>query len=129
MDRNGIGTDATIAQHISTIQVYFIISFDNEVRSEIMLIKIPAKDLFLLKEVQIRFFVLLLLNVGIGLIEGYNDMGYQLNKPYLRASMEQDCQKIVRGEMRREDMVRNCLDQMKVLRDLFVSKPTNRLVF
>ncbi len=94
-----------------------------------MLIKIPAKDLFLLKEVQIRFFVLLLLNVGIGLIEGYNDMGYQLNKPYLRASMEQDCQKIVRGEMRREDMVRNCLDQMKVLRDLFVSKPTNRLVF
>ena len=33
---------------------------------------------------------------GLGLVEGYNRMGYQLNKPYLRASMEADCQKIAR---------------------------------
>lgn len=41
-------------------------------------------------------------------------MGYQLNKPYLRASMEQDCQKIVKGELRKDEMIKNCLDQMKI---------------
>jgi DNA topoisomerase III len=51
---------------------------------------------------------------GIGLVEGYNTMGYQLNKPFLRSSMELDCQRITRGELRKEDMIRNCLEQMKV---------------
>ena len=51
--------------------------------------------------------------LGIGLVEGYNLMGYQLNKPSLRASMERNCQSVARGQMTKEDMVRNCLTQMR----------------
>ena len=63
MDKNGIGTDATIAAHISTIQnrEYATKSTDNRFT--------PTQ-------------------LGLALIEAYNSMGYQLNKPYLRASME-----------------------------------------
>jgi DNA topoisomerase III len=51
--------------------------------------------------------------LGIGLVEGYNVMGYQLNKASLRASMEKDCQAVARGQMQKEVMVRNCLTQMR----------------
>ena len=44
---------------------------------------------------------------------GYNSMGLKLNKPYLRAAMEADCQKIVRGEVQRNDVVVACLNEMK----------------
>jgi DNA topoisomerase-3 len=40
-------------------------------------------------------------------------MGYQLNKASLRAAMEKDCQAVARGRMQKEDMVRNCLTQMR----------------
>mgnify|MGYP003385921958 CR=1 FL=1 len=40
-------------------------------------------------------------------------MGYQLNKASLRASMERDCQAVARGLMQKDDMVRNCLTQMR----------------
>jgi DNA topoisomerase-3 len=93
MDKNGIGTDATIATHISTIQTREYASKDPNNRF------VPTK-------------------LGLALIEAYNEMGYQLNKPYLRAAMEKDCQKIARGELKREDMVRNCLSQM---RDCFLN--------
>ncbi len=33
-------------------------------------------------------------DTGIALVEGYNNMGYQLNKPHLRAAMEKDCVKV-----------------------------------
>jgi hypothetical protein len=44
---------------------------------------------------------------------GYNSMGLKLNKPYLRAAMEADCQKIMRGEVQRNDVVTACLNEMK----------------
>lgn len=59
MDRNGIGTDATIAQHITTIQERKYAEKDNSQRF------MPTK-------------------LGIALVEGYNSMGYQLNRPDLR---------------------------------------------
>ena len=40
-------------------------------------------------------------------------MGLKLNKPYLRAAMEADCQKIVRGQVLRSDVVTACLKEMK----------------
>ena len=40
-------------------------------------------------------------------------MGLKLNKPYLRAAMEADCQKIVRGQVLRSDVVAACLKEMK----------------
>lgn len=88
MDTNGIGTDATIATHIKTIQDRKYATKNAESRFE------PT-------------------DLGVALVEGYNNMGYQLNKPYLRAAMEKDCQKIAKGEMLRGDMVNSCLLQMK----------------
>lgn len=92
MDKHGIGTDATIATHITTIQQREYVLKDDQNRF------IPTK-------------------LGIALIEAYNSMGYQLNKPFLRAQMEADCQKIARGECRKEDVIRNCLEQMKICYD------------
>lgn len=92
MDKHGIGTDATIAAHITTIQQREYVHKDDQNRF------IPTK-------------------LGIALIEAYNSMGYQLNKPFLRAQMEADCQKIARGECRKEDVIRNCLEQMKICYD------------
>ena len=41
-------------------------------------------------------------------------MGLKLNKPYLRAAMEADCQKIVRGEVLRTEVVTACLNEMQI---------------
>lgn len=87
MDRNGIGTDATIATHILTIQQREYVLKENN--------KFKATKL------------------GRALVEGYNSMGYQLNKPHLRASMESDCQKISRGLLTKEEFLKKSLDQMK----------------
>ena len=89
MDKNGIGTDATIATHILTIQ---------------------QRDYVTKLEVGNRFIPT---KLGLALIEGYNEMGYQLNKPFLRASMEKDCQRIAKGELNKDIVVRNVLEQMK----------------
>lgn len=87
MDKNGIGTDATIATHITTIQAreYAVRNAQNQFE--------PTK-------------------LGLALVEGYNSMGYQLNKPQLRALIEADCQKIARGEANKEDVVKKCLQDM-----------------
>ena len=88
MDKNGIGTDATIATHITTIQAreYAVRNAQNQFE--------PTK-------------------LGLALVEGYNSMGYQLNKPQLRALIEADCQKIARGEANKEDVVKKCLQDMQ----------------
>lgn len=88
MDANGIGTDATIATHIKTIQDRNYAVKDEDARF------IPTE-------------------LGIALVEGYNKMGYQLNKPYLRAAMEKDCQKVAKGELSKAEMLNNCLREMK----------------
>lgn len=58
MDRNGIGTDATIAQHITTI----------------------CDRQYAERDANQRFHPTPL---GIALVEGYNSMGYRLNLPDL----------------------------------------------
>ncbi|KAG6335258.1 hypothetical protein ID866_3833 [Astraeus odoratus] len=64
MDKNGIGTDATIAQHIQTIidREYVIERMDGTTKH------------------------LLPSTLGIGLVEGYNEIGFDrsLSKPHLR---------------------------------------------
>ena len=71
------GTDATIAQHVATIQA----------------------RLYATKDAQQCFTPTPL---GCALVEGYNQMGYQLNKPALRAQMEADCLAIVSGTKQRD---------------------------
>ena len=88
MDRNGIGTDATLATHITTIQ---------------------QRD-YATKDASNRFTPTPL---GLALVEGYKSMGLALDKHYLRAAMERDCQKIARGELRKEVVIHECLAEMK----------------
>lgn len=88
MDKNGIGTDATIATHISTIQAREYAKKNHKNQFE------PTK-------------------LGLALVEGYNSMGYQLNKPQLRAVIESDCQRIAKGEARKEDILQKCINNMK----------------
>ncbi|CAM9932316.1 unnamed protein product, partial [Phaeothamnion confervicola] len=88
MDRHGIGTDATIAEHIKKIQ----------------------ERNYAAKDANSRFFPS---SLGLALVEGYDDMGFQMSKPALRASMEQDCDKISRGEADRAQVVRRCIDTMR----------------
>jgi DNA topoisomerase-3 len=88
MDRNGIGTDATIAQHISTIQ-------DRK---------------YAIKDGNQTF---LPTQLGIALVEGYNSMGYQLNKPDLRRETEAECNDIAAGRKGKEQVIAVLLAKMK----------------
>ena len=88
MDRNGIGTDATIAQHIATI-------LDRDYATKDAGLKFHPTEL------------------GIALVEGYNSMGYQLNKPDLRREMEHECNLVALGQKTKEDIMQPILNKMK----------------
>lgn len=87
MDKEGIGTDATISNHIKTVQ-------DRNYAEKRDGKFIPTP-------------------IGMALYDAYNDMGYALTRPNLRAAMEADCQRIARGELPKQEMVKACLDTMK----------------
>ena len=75
MDKHGIGTDATIAQHIDTIinREYVIPRMDGSVKY-----LVPS-------------------TLGIGLVNGYNDIGFDrsLSKPQLRREVRRvACQNV-----------------------------------
>lgn len=65
MDKYGIGTDATHAEHIDTIKSRHYVGLINEKYL------IPGK-------------------LGIGLVMGYDNMGFEMSKPNLRAELEKD---------------------------------------
>ena len=88
MDRNGIGTDATIASHIQTIQ-------DRGYASKNAQQEFSPTDL------------------GISLVEGYNSMGYQLNKPDLRREVEHECNLVANGQKTMQDIMQPILAKMK----------------
>lgn len=87
MDKNGIGTDATIAQHIQTI-----------VEREYVLKKANVFEPTPL---------------GLALVQGYDSMGFELAKPQLRAKMESDMLAISRGEMSKDQVLVQNLDMYK----------------
>lgn len=88
MDRHGIGTDATIAQHITTIQD----------RS------------YAIKDANQKFVPTPL---GIALVAGYNSMGYQLNKPDLRRETEAECNNIASGQKTKDLVLAAILAKMR----------------
>jgi len=71
MDANGIGTDATIHEHIQTVQ-------DRGYAVKVNNLFEPT-------------------NLGIALVECYEDMQVPLYKPYLRANMERDLKMVAEG--------------------------------
>ena len=91
MDRNNIGTDATIHEHIKTVlDRNYWYKKDN------------------------RFYPS---EIGILLIESYSHIGVHLYKPYLRAQMEKDLELIAKGVKTKCEVVSSCLKEMKRIFD------------
>ncbi|KAH6928203.1 hypothetical protein HPB50_012579 [Hyalomma asiaticum] len=68
MEKHGIGTDATHAEHIETVKnrLYVALTSDGYL--------VPGE-------------------LGMGLVEGYDSMGLEMSKPHLRAELEADLKK------------------------------------
>lgn len=75
MDKHGIGTDATHAEHIE---------------------KIKTRDYVGLTATDNRLIPGFL---GLGLVEGYDLMGFEMSKPHLRAELEADLKRICEGQI------------------------------
>ncbi|KDQ27457.1 hypothetical protein PLEOSDRAFT_1041188 [Pleurotus ostreatus PC15] len=93
MDKNGIGTDATIAQHIETIvqREYVVERFEGQVKY-----LVPS-------------------TLGIGLIEGYNQIGFDksLSKPQLRRETERAMVQVCERNKTKHDMLNQAIEQYK----------------
>ncbi|KAH8119439.1 prokaryotic type I DNA topoisomerase [Phellopilus nigrolimitatus] len=93
MDKNGIGTDATIAQHIQTIVDRGYVIERNEGATKYL---VPS-------------------TLGIGLIEGYNDIGFDksLSKPHLRRDTERAMLAVCERTRSKNDMLAQSIEQYK----------------
>ena len=92
MDKEGIGTDATIAEHISTVLAR----------------KYVAKN---------DAGAFTPTTLGMALLKAYESQELPLGAPYLRAAMERDCAAIALGQKDRATVVRECLAEMKAVFD------------
>ncbi|EMG47260.1 TOP3 DNA topoisomerase 3 [Candida maltosa Xu316] len=91
MDANGIGTDATIAEHIDKIQT----------RGYIAKIKKSTKEYIVPSP------------LGMGLIEGFDKMEFSdisLSKPFLRKALERSLQEIVNGSRSKVDVLNETIN-------------------
>ncbi|WOK95806.1 DNA topoisomerase 3-alpha isoform X2 [Canna indica] len=88
MDKAGIGTDATMHDHIKKLLDRCYVTKDSNTRFS------PT-------------------SLGEALVMGYDEMGYQLWKPYLRAMMECDMKAVSIGTKRKSEVLQSCLHQMK----------------
>ena len=92
MDKEGIGTDATMHEHIRTIQERGYCHMDNN-------------GYFIPSPLGIALII------GLGAYESY--AGFHLAKPTLRAAMERDMELISRGQMTRPEFIRRYSMRMK----------------
>eukprot|EP00347_Sterkiella_histriomuscorum_P012229 403369401 len=91
MDQNGIGTDATIHEHIKKIQ-------------ERQYAMVQGK----------KFKPTLL---GQSLIDAYEEIGVDIHKPYLRAQMEREMRLIAEGKKSKDEFLKETLTQMEGVYD------------
>ncbi|RNA12480.1 DNA topoisomerase 3-alpha isoform X1 [Brachionus plicatilis] len=79
MEKHGIGTDATHAEHIETIKERRYVNIEQNMF-------VPAE-------------------LGLGLVEGYDSMGYAMSKPKLRSELEKDLQEICSGKKNKDQVL------------------------
>ncbi|KAJ8076355.1 DNA topoisomerase [Marasmius tenuissimus] len=99
MDKNGIGTDATIAQHIETI-----------VSREYVVEQYEGATKYLLPS-----------TLGIGLVDGYSQMNLNhtsLSKPLLRRETERRMVKVGLGQTSKEVMMQESLEQYRAMYEI-----------
>uniref|UniRef100_A0A1B6CJT6 DNA topoisomerase n=1 Tax=Clastoptera arizonana TaxID=38151 RepID=A0A1B6CJT6_9HEMI len=77
MEKHGIGTDATHAEHIDKIKFRRYVGLEDGIHF------VPG-------------------HLGIGLVDGYDNMGFPMSKPNLRAELEADLVRICNGEKQPE---------------------------
>lgn len=94
MDANGIGTDATMAEHIQTIIDRGYVNIANSSGDNGIRRLIPSA-------------------LGFGLVEGYDKIGFDssLSKPFLRKEMEESMVKIVNGLKTKEQVLQETIEQ------------------
>ncbi|KAL4183811.1 hypothetical protein AMTRI_Chr11g156980 [Amborella trichopoda] len=88
MDKAGIGTDATMHDHIKKLLDRF----------------------YAIKDSNTRFSPTTL---GEALVMGYDCMGWDLWKPNLRSAMESDMKAVSEGRKTKSEVLASCLQQMK----------------
>ncbi|EDV27024.1 uncharacterized protein TRIADDRAFT_22834 [Trichoplax adhaerens] len=91
MDKNGIGTDATHAEHIETIKARKYVAVQNGRF-------VPGE-------------------LGIGLVEGYDSMGFEMSKPKLRAELEAGLKRICEGTRNKTEVLQ---EQITKYKEVFV---------
>ncbi|KAG0313479.1 DNA topoisomerase [Dissophora globulifera] len=93
MDKNGIGTDATIAEHIKTI----------------------TKREYVVRSKRDREYVFTPSTLGIALVEGYDNIGLDmsLSKPFLRSQLENNLRLICLGEKTKVEVVQEAIDMYR----------------
>ena len=97
MDKTGIGTDATIHEHIKTIQ------------DRGYSIKTPTGHFEPT-------------TLGVALVSAYERMGIDLWKPNLRAAMERNMTLIANGQMTKEEFLQPCLEELEQIFQQIVAK-------
>ncbi|KAH8916977.1 prokaryotic type I DNA topoisomerase, partial [Atractiella rhizophila] len=93
MDKNGIGTDATIGEHIAKI----------------------IERLYVMKHKEGRIEYLSPSTLGIGLVRGYNQVGLEksLSKPQLRRETELRMVQVCEGTKSKAEMIAESLEEYK----------------
>uniref|UniRef100_A0A0L8FQI7 DNA topoisomerase n=1 Tax=Octopus bimaculoides TaxID=37653 RepID=A0A0L8FQI7_OCTBM len=92
MEKHGIGTDATHAEHIETIKSRNYVGVRGDGRF------VPG-------------------HLGMGLVEGYDAMGFAMSKPNLRAELEADLKKVCGGQKTKEDVLQS---QIRKYKEVFI---------
>ena len=99
MERHGVGTDASMATHIGNIQSRKYVTLGQDRRL------IPTE-------------------MGLTLVHGYLQIDPELVLPRVRASIEEECSRIGRGEASPRDVVEYTLDLFRRKYDYFVKNIT-----
>lgn len=92
MEKHGIGTDATHAEHIEKIKSRYYVGVQPDGKF------VPGE-------------------LGMGLVEGYDAMGFEMSKPDLRAELESDLKKICLGQKHKDAVLR---EQIQKYQEVFV---------
>ena len=87
MNNTGIGTDATIHEHIKNVQ-------EREYVRKQSTFLIPTR-------------------LGLSLVDVYAKMGIELYKPFLRAQMEADMKAIAQGRKSKQEIYDDSIKEMK----------------
>lgn len=90
MEKHGIGTDATHAEHIETIKSRMYVGLTPDQRF------LPGE-------------------LGMGLVEGYNSMGYEMSKPNLRAELEADLKLVSEGRKDKHTVLQHYIQKYKTV--------------